>query len=189
LPATRREAEAIAALVPRERLFTALDFLASRETVLSADLARYRILHFATHGVIDGETPGLSGLVLSMVDERGRPREGFLGSGDIYNLRLDADLVVLSGCETALGKEVRGEGLVGLTRAFMYAGAARVVASLWRVEDRATAELMDRFYRAMLVRGATPAAALRSAQLSLREERRFRQPYYWAPFLLEGDWR
>ncbi len=188
LPATRREAESIAALAPAGKALTALDFRASRRTALSGDLGRYRIVHFATHGVINAETPELSGLVLSLFDERGEPQDGFLGLRDIYGLDLGADLVVLSGCETALGREVRGEGLAGLTRGFMYAGAARVMASLWRVEDRATAELMTRFYRSLLADGLRPAAALRAAQLAVRAERRWRDPYHWAPFVLQGDW-
>ena len=97
--------------------------------------------------------------------------------------------MVLSGCETALGKEVRGEGLVGLTQGFLYAGARQVVASLWRVEDRATAELMSRFYHGLLVEGRTPAAALRLAQLAVRKDKRWRSPYYWSGFVLQGDWR
>jgi CHAT domain-containing protein len=123
-----------------------------------------------------------------MVGPDGSPQEGFLHLRDIYGLRLDADLVVLSGCRTALGRELRGEGLVGLTRGFLYAGAPRVVASLWKVEDRATSELMTRFYRALWQEGLAPAAALRSAQLSLRRERRWRDPYFWAGFVLQGAW-
>jgi CHAT domain-containing protein len=126
--------------------------------------------------------------MLSRVGERGAPVEGFLGLRDVYNLRLGADLVVLSGCETALGKEVRGEGLVGLTQGFLYTGAKQVVASLWRVEDRATAELMARFYQGLLVEGRAPAAALRQAQLAIRREKRWRSPYYWSGFVLQGDW-
>jgi CHAT domain-containing protein len=125
--------------------------------------------------------------MLSRVGERGEPVEGFLSLGDIYNLRLGADLVVLSGCETALGREVRGEGLVGLTQGFLYAGAGQVVASLWRVEDQATAELMSRFYRALLSEHRTPAAALRLAQLAIRDDKRWRSPYYWSGFVLQGD--
>lgn len=188
LPATRREAEVIAALRPAGRVRLALDFAASREAVLSGDLAGWRVVHFATHGVLDLERPALSGLVLSGVDAAGRPRDGFLSLGDVYSLRLGADLVVLSGCETALGREVRGEGLLGLTRGFMYAGAPRVLATLWPVRDRATSELMSRFYRALLEEGMPPAAALRSAQLSLRADRRWRAPYFWAAFTLQGDW-
>jgi CHAT domain-containing protein/Tfp pilus assembly protein PilF len=187
LPWSRREAEAIVAVAPRDQSLLALDFRASRATALSPELAGYRIVHFATHGIIDSRTPALSGLMLSRVDEHGAPREGFLGLRDVYNLRLGADLVVLSGCETALGKEVRGEGLVGLTQGFLYAGARQVVASLWRIEDRATAELMSRFYRGLLVEGKAPAAALRQAQLALRDDKRWRSPYYWSGFILQGD--
>jgi len=127
--------------------------------------------------------------VLSLVNEKGQPQNGFLRLYDIYNLNLRADLVVLSACNTALGKEVRGEGLVGLTRAFMYAGAARVVASLWKTEDRATATLMNHFYEGMLVQGQSPAAALRSAQLSMWNDKRWQQPRYWAAFTLQGEWK
>jgi CHAT domain-containing protein/Tfp pilus assembly protein PilF len=188
LAASSREAEAISGLAPG-RAWTALGFQASRATAFGGELGRHRIVHFATHGVIDAETPELSGLVLSLVDEEGRPQEGFLGLDDIYNLDLHADLVVLSGCETALGREMRGEGLVGLTRGFLYAGAARVLASLWQVQDRPATELMVRFYRALLQDRLPPAAALRSAQLSLLRERRWRDPFYWGAFVLQGDWR
>ncbi|MBW8878636.1 MAG: CHAT domain-containing protein [Acidobacteria bacterium] len=189
LPGSRQEAEAIAALAPAASTRLALDFDASRSEALSDRLSAYRIVHFATHGIIDAEHPALSGLALSMVDRAGKPQAGFLHLHDIYNLRLDADLVVLSGCRTALGKLVRGEGLIGLTRGFLYAGAPRVVASLWRVEDLATAALMTRFYRALWVERLRPAAALRAAQLSLRQQRRWRDPYFWAGFVLEGDWQ
>jgi len=116
-------------------------------------------------------------------------QDGFLRADDIYNMRLRADLVVLSACRTALGKEIRGEGLVGLTRAFMYAGAPRIIASLWRIPDSATAELMMRFYRGLLRDNLAPAAALRRAQLELANHPRYRDPYYWAGFVLEGEWR
>jgi CHAT domain-containing protein/tetratricopeptide (TPR) repeat protein len=188
LPWTRREAEAIAAVAPAGRSLLALDFRASRATALSPELAGYRIVHFATHGILDARTPALSGLLLSRVGEHGEPVDGFLGLRDIYNLRLGADLVVLSGCETALGKEVRGEGLVGLTQGFLYTGARQVVASLWRIEDRATAELMSRFYRGLLVERLPPAAALRQAQLAIRSDRRWRSPYFWSGFVLQGEW-
>jgi CHAT domain-containing protein len=107
---------------------------------------------------------------------------------DIYQLQLDAELVVLSGCSTALGKKVRGEGLLGLARSFLYAGASRVVASLWMVRDRATAELMAAFYRSYLEQDMTPAAALRAAQVSMLHQARWRDPYFWAAFGLYGDW-
>jgi CHAT domain-containing protein/Tfp pilus assembly protein PilF len=188
LPSTRKEAEALAALAPGE-VTLHLGLAASREAALGSDLRDYRVVHFATHAVADTQNPELSGLVLSQVDAEGQPREGFLGLSDIYELDLDADLVVLSGCQTALGKEVRGEGLMGLTRGFLYAGVPRVVASLWRVQDRATSELMTRFYRAMWRDQLSPAAALNKAQRSLRREPRYRNPYFWAGFMLQGDWR
>ena len=127
--------------------------------------------------------------MLSLVDEKGRPREGFLRLHDVYNLDLTADLVVLSGCRTALGREIRGEGLWGLSSGFLYAGARRVVASLWWVQDRATTELMTRFYRALWEEKLRPAAALRQAQLSMLADRRFRDPFAWAAFVHQGDWR
>ncbi len=189
LPASRREADAIAALAPAGQVWTAVGAAASRDAALSGDLSGYRVVHLATHAVADTENPERSGLVLSLVDSAGRPREGFVGLPDIYELELDADLVVLSGCATALGREVRGEGVMGLTRAFLFAGAPRVVASLWRVQDRATAELMSRFYHALWREGLSPAAALRQAQRSLRREPRYRDPYAWAGFVLQGEWR
>jgi CHAT domain-containing protein len=166
----------------------ALDFQASRSTAMGAEVSRSRIVHFATHAFLDGRHPELSGIVLSLVDERGRPADGFLQTRDIYRLDLSADLVVLSACQTALGKEVRGEGLLGFSRGFMYAGAPRVVASLWKVPDRATAELMKLFYEAIFVQGLAPAAALRNAQETLRKSKLWSSPYYWASFILQGDW-
>ena len=167
LAATRQEADAIARDGSRRPgSLRAIDFDASRSTALSPELARYRIVHFATHGVFDNESPGLSAIILSTIDENGQPQDGFLRLHDIYGLRLPADLVVLSACSTALGKQVRGEGLVGIVRGFMYAGAKRVVASLWKVDDDATGELMSRFYRgdargAPVPRRRTPAGAAR----------------------------
>lgn len=142
----------------------------------SGVLSRYQIVHFATHAVLDTDHPELSGIVLSLVDPGGRPRDGFLRVHEIYQLDLPADLVVLSGCRTALGKAVQGEGLVGLTQGFFYAGARRVLVSLWEVEDPATAELMRRFYVGLLREGKPPAAALQAAQLSLARESRWRAP-------------
>ena len=152
-------------------------------------LAGYRIVHFATHALMEGERPERSGIVLSTRDEEGRPKIGLLSLHDLYQLRLGADLVVLSGCRTGLGQDVRGEGLVGLTHGFMFAGAPRVVVSLWDVHDRATAVLMQRFYELLLREGRSPAAALRGAQLSLASSEEWREPYYWAGFVLQGDWR
>jgi CHAT domain-containing protein/Tfp pilus assembly protein PilF len=185
---TRREAESAAAQAAGLPVRLSLGFDASLDTVQSPDLAHYRRLHFATHGLLDDQHPELSGLVLSLVDAQGRPRDGFLRLADIYNLDLGAELVVLSGCQTALGRQVRGEGLIGLTRGFFYAGATEVVASLWPVRDRATAELMERFYRALFHDGLKAPAALRAAELALRRDPRWRDPYYWAPFVAYGDW-
>ena len=133
--------------------------------------------------------PELSGLVLSLVDEKGKAQDGFLRLNDIFNLNLPADLVVLSACQTGLGKDIRGEGLVGLTRGFMYAGSSRVVVSLWSVNDQATAELMKRFYQGMLKNGERPAAALRAAQMEMWKDPRWRAPYFWAAFVLQGEWK
>lgn len=189
LPASRFEAEVLQSLAPAAQVWAALGLEASREAVLSGRLRDFRILHFATHGIADDRSPELSGLVLSLVDSAGRPRDGFLGLADIYDLDLRADLVVLSACRTALGREVGGEGLMGITRAFLHAGVPRVTAGLWRIQDRTTAELMAHFYRALRQDGLPPAAALRKAQLSLMSDRRYRHPYYWAGFILQGDWR
>jgi CHAT domain-containing protein len=189
LPFTRREADAILSLVPSTQGKRALDFDANRATVTDPSLAEYRVVHFATHGFLNSAKPELSGIVLSLFEPDGDEARGFLTTTDIFNLHLNADLVVLSGCRTALGKEMRGEGLVGLSRGFMYAGAPRVMASLWRVDDAATAELMKRLYRGMLKQGLPPARALRVAQLDLMRRPRFRHPFYWAAFQLQGEWR
>jgi CHAT domain-containing protein/Tfp pilus assembly protein PilF len=186
LVSSRREATAILAATPGIRKMAALDFAASRAQAISGTLARYRIVHFATHAFLDSFHPELSGLVLSLVDPKGKPQNGFLSLGDVYNLNLPADVVVLSACDTALGKEIDGEGLIGLTRGFMYAGATRVVASLWKVDDVASAELMDRFYRRMEQQGLTPAAALTMAQREMSKEW---SPFYWAGFQIQGEWR
>jgi len=189
LPFTRREARAILAFVPRSARKEAFDFDASRATALGSDLAQYRIVHFATHGFFNTEHPELSGLVLSLVDKNGKDQEGFLLTSDVFGMTLAADLVVLSGCRTALGREVRGEGITGLSRAFLFAGAARVVASLWKVDDAATATLMTHFYRGLLVDKLPVVAALRAAQATLRRDARWSSPYYWAGFVLQGDWK
>ena len=123
------------------------------------------------------------------MNEKGEPINGFIRLNEIYNLNLNADLVVLSACQTALGKDVRGEGLIGLTRGFMYAGSPRVVASLWKVDDLATAELMKIFYQKMLKDKMRPAAALRAAKVAMWKSKRWNSPYYWAAFELQGDWR
>jgi Uncharacterized protein conserved in bacteria len=189
LPFTRQEATRLLALAPKNSSFGAIDFQASRATVLDPALSQYRYVHFATHGYLDSERPGLSALVLSMVDAQGNPQDGFLRANDIYNLKLPAELVVLSACQTGLGKEIKGEGVVGLTRGFMYAGAARVVVSLWNVNDKATADLMTKFYQGMLKQGERPAGALRAAQVEMWKQKQWQSPYYWAAFTMQGEWR
>jgi CHAT domain-containing protein len=189
LPGTRVEAMQIISLVSKGEGMEALDFAASRQTATSGELSQYRYVHFATHGFLNSLHPELSGIALSMFDERGNPQDGFLRAHEVFNLKLSAELVVLSACQTGLGKEVKGEGLVSLTRGFMYAGAPRVVVSLWSVNDLATAELMGRFYRGMLNDKLRPAAALRAAQVSLMKEKGWQSPFYWAAFTLQGEWR
>lgn len=189
LPFSRHEAEAIASFVPAGEAMKALDFQASRNTVINTQLSRYRVLHFATHGLLNNRHPELSGIVLSLYDDSGQLQNGFLRLHEIFNLKLPAELVVLSACQTGMGKQIRGEGLIGLTRGFMYAGSERVVASLWKVDDEATAELMKRFYRQMFERKLRPAAALRQAQVEMWKQPRWRAPYYWAAFVLQGEWR
>lgn len=189
LPESRDEAEAIMKVVPKGEGMSALGFDASRATVMSPDLSQYRIIHFATHGFADLNHPELSGIVLSLIDAKGQPQDGFLRLHDIYNLNLPADLVVLSACQTGVGKQIRGEGLIALTRGFTYAGAASVVASLWKVDDEATKILMEEFYKQMFTNKLKPAAALQKAQLKLAHQSEWRSPFYWAGFVLQGEWK
>ena len=189
LPSTREEAAAIVEAAPPGTSLTRMGFDASRDAARDPELGRYRIVHFATHGVVDNENPGQSGIYLSLYGRDGRPQAGLLSLQDVYTLRLPVELVVLSACSTALGKPVRGEGLVGTVRGFMYAGARRVVASLWKVEDDATRELMHEFYVGMLRDNLPPAAALRQAQLAMRQHDRWKEPFHWAAFVLQGEWR
>ncbi|MDX2000044.1 MAG: CHAT domain-containing tetratricopeptide repeat protein [Thermoanaerobaculia bacterium] len=185
---SRQEAERIRTVTPDPPVLR-LGPEASREAALTTDLSQFRYLHFAVHGKIDAEFPNFSKLVLAERDGEGRAVDGDLTLTDIYGLTLGADLVVLSACDTALGKNVRGEGLLGLTRGFLYAGAGSVLSTLWQVQDEATTRLMERFYHALFDQGLPPADALRFAQLEMLrlEERKF--PYYWAAFVLQGEWR
>lgn len=189
LMGARLEAERIAALVDRDKRFEAYGFTASRETVFAGRLDDFRILHFATHSRIDPTHPGRSEIVLSLFDEDGRPQVGSLAAYEIAGLHLPAELVVLSACETGLGREIRGEGLMGLSQAFFSAGSRQVLASLWTVDDRATALLMEEFYRNLLVERLSASAALSRAQLWMQNQERWQDPYYWAGFVLQGDWR
>ena len=186
---SRQEAEEILRFAVDKDKLQAVDFAANRTLATSPDIGQYRIVHFATHGLINNKHPELSGVVLSLVDQKGQQQNGFLRLYDLYNLKLSADLVVLSACQTALGKEIQGEGLVGLTRGFMYAGAPRVVASLWQIDDRASAEFMKRFYQGLLGENLRPATALRAAQVSMQNDKRWNAPHYWAAFTLQGEWK
>ena len=185
---SREEADAISSMASRSRSFEAIDFAANKDVLKRESFSQRSIIHFATHTVLNYERPDLSGIVLSLVDDYGNPLDGFLRLHEIYNLRLNSGLVVLSACNSASGS---GDdmNLVGLTTGFMYAGAPRVIASLWSVDDRATAELMKRFYKAMLIDGMRPAAALRTAQIQMLGEKGWGAPYFWAAFTLQGEWR
>ncbi|MFN0102581.1 MAG: CHAT domain-containing protein [Bryobacteraceae bacterium] len=186
---SRHEARAIQALVPGSSKVI-LDFEANVKAALDPALGSYSILHFSTHGILDSVRPSLSALVLSLVDESGLRKDGFLRLHEIYNLKLPVDLVVLSACQTAMGKEILGEGLESLMRGFMHAGAPRVVASLWRVDDEATSELMKTFYKGVLGKsGKNHAGALRQAQMRMMSDPRWSDPYFWAAFVPVGDWR
>ena len=191
LPASRNEAKAIATVLrPQDPkgVHVALDFDANRNYVLTEGLTRFRLLHFATHGLVDTRYPERSGLILSLIDRRGRKDDGYLRLSDVYKLKLSADLVVLSACESALGQDLSSEGIIGLPRAFLHAGAKGVIASLWKVNDEATAKLMANLY-ARIERGETPSSALRSAQLDMAKDDQWSKPYYWAAFVLQGDYR
>lgn len=185
LPFAHHEARMILALAPSNNTLAAFGFSANKERVLEGALRNYRILHFATHAVVDPHNPMRSGVVLSLVDEHGRPQDGVLRLGEIVDLNLRAELVVVSGCKTAIGREFRGEGLINLAKGFMYAGAQQVLVSLWDVEDVSTAELMTRFYQYLFRDHLSPSAALRKAQISMFLESKW-APYQWAAFVLEG---
>lgn len=190
LPFSRKEASGIMALAPEASSLLAFGFNANRALAMNPELGQYRIVHFATHGSLNSEHPDLSAVVLSLVDQQGNPQDGFLRLNEIYNLNLPVELVVLSACQTGLGENIRGEGLVSLTRGFMYAGAARVMASLWNIDDRAAAELMMRFYGHLFgPQQLSATAALRAAQVEMWKDARWQFPYYWAAFVLQGEWR
>lgn len=182
------EADAISAVAPWGTTMVAKGFDASRELAMSADVGQFQIVHFATHGFLDSEHPEVSGIVLSSLDQNGQVKNGLMPLHDIYSLDHSAQLTVLSACQTALGKDIKGEGLVGLTHSFISAGSNSVAASLWKVDDRATAVLMADFYDSMLQQGMPPAAALRSAKLKLMKDERWRAPYFWAGFVLQGEY-
>lgn len=184
-----REIASLRDIASPAETFTATGYAANRDQLFSMDFSQYAILHFATHGLLDAKRPEHSGLLLATINDQGQERQGFIGLQDIYSLRAPVDLVVLSACRTGLGKDIRGEGLVGLTRGFMYAGATTVVASLWKVDDEATSELMKYFYSEMLQNQKTPGEALRAAQNRIRQIPRWSAPHYWAGFTLQGEYQ
>ncbi|WP_445242549.1 CHAT domain-containing protein [Microcoleus vaginatus] len=186
---SRQEAQTISSLFPSASTHQILDFDASRTTATDGNLVNYQIIHFATHGLANSKNPELSGMVMSMIDDKGNLVNGFLRLTDIFNLKLAANLVVLSACQSGMGQNVKGEGMVGLTRGFMYAGAQRVAVSLWSVDDEGTAVLMQKFYQKMVQQKLAPAAALRAAQMEMMQEEKWKSPYYWAAFTLQGEWK
>jgi CHAT domain-containing protein len=189
LPFSRQEAQTISSLFPSASSSQKIDFDANRTTATDGSLANYQIVHFATHGFANSKNPQLSGIVMSTVDDKGNLVNGFLRLTDIFNLKLAANLVVLSACQTGRGQNVKGEGMVGLTRGFMYAGAQRVAVSLWSVDDEGTAVLMQKFYQKMVQQKLAPAAALRAAQIEMMQQEKWQSPYYWAAFTLQGEWK
>ncbi|HEX3554322.1 MAG TPA: CHAT domain-containing tetratricopeptide repeat protein [Thermoanaerobaculia bacterium] len=191
---SRKEVQAIMTTIDKAGLgnakrLIAMDFDTNRQQVLDGKLKDFRYLHFSAHGELDDTTADRSAIVLSLVDREGKSTDGFLRAGEIAKLELSSDLVVLSACQTGLGRKIRGEGLVGLTQAFFSAGAPRVMVSLWNVDDQATAELMSRFYRELLQRHLSPAAALKEAEVSMWRQPRWNAPSYWGGFVLQGEWR
>jgi CHAT domain-containing protein len=185
---SRREAEAILSIVPPGEGDKIVDFDASLKFVTGPrKLSQYRYVHIATHGLIDYDSPELSALLLSLYDDQRQQQEGLLQMHEIYNLSIPVEMVVLSACGTGAGNDMKGEGLASLSRAFVYAGARRVVASLWEVGDSSTAELMKTFYRKLLIDQDRPAAALRAAQLEMWNKNPDESPYDWAAFFTYGD--
>lgn len=189
LPFTAQEAKAILSLVPPGQGEELVGFSAHRQAVLGGELSKYRLIHFATHGLVDADYPGLSQLMLSRYDEQGRPQRSSISVSEISQLNLSADLVVLSACQTGIGREASEEGLMSLTEAFLGAGASRTLVSLWTVEDQATQRFMDHFYQYLLTEQMPPAEALRQAQIWMSTESPWKAPYYWAGFVLVGDWQ
>ncbi len=190
LPASELEAKSISDVVGINQTTVRSGFAANRESVINSDITDYKILHFATHGLIDEKRPELSGILLSLFDKDGKPQDGgFIRLQDVYGLNLHADLVVLSACDTGIGKEVKGEGVMSLNNAFLQSGAKSVVSSLWKVDDNATKELMTEFYRGIAADGLTASAALRQAQIKMYNDPRFRSPFFWAAFTAQGDYQ
>lgn len=189
LRASQKEADSIVKIAGAENAKIISGEAASRESVFAAEIGDYRIIHFATHSLMNEENPEMTGIAMSRYDKNGQQREGFVRLNDIYDLRLSADLVVLSSCNSGIGKEIRGEGIIGLTRGFLQAGSKSVLASAWKVEDNATAGLMEKFYAALLNEKLTPPQALRKAQIEMSKNLHWHSPFYWAAFTVQGEYR
>jgi CHAT domain-containing protein len=190
LTGTRTEADQISKLAKASggQADVWLDLDANEDNLGARDISKYRVIHVATHGLLNAERPQFTGVVLSLVGNK--THDGFVRTDEVFNLHLGSPLVMLSACETGLGKEKRGEGGMGLTRAFMYAGAPTVGVSLWSVADKSTADLMTDFYKRLLTSGdgTTSSSALRGAQLGMISGKKYSAPFFWAPFVLVGDW-
>lgn len=184
-----QEAKSILEIFADEKPKMVSGVKADLEAVTSSEISQYRHIHLSTHGFINNIQPEMSGLVLSLFDDNGQEKNGYLTANHIFNLKLNADLVVLSACQTGFGREVRGEGILGLTRGFLYAGAERVLFTLWNVNDQSTSVLMTKFYTAIKKDKLTPSAALRQAQISMWKDKKWNSPYYWAAFQLVGEWQ
>jgi CHAT domain-containing protein len=185
LPYARNEVKAISKLYPgnQSALFFGQD--ASEDQVKNMNLQKYRYIHFASHGLIDEENPQYSALVLA--SKPGSSEDGFLTLREVFDLQFNADLVVLSACKTGLGKQIRGEGVSGLSRAFLSAGTSEVLVSLWNVYDASTSEFMVSFYKNLENKKMSHPAALKQARIEMIHSGKFNHPYYWSPFVLIGD--
>jgi CHAT domain-containing protein len=197
LPGSENEVKSIFNEFDKQNLKTTVELKgnASEKQIKSGELINYKYIHFATHGFVNSEKPELSGLLLAQVpDSTNEQNDGILYSGEIFNLKLNADLVVLSACETGLGQIKKGEGIIGLTRALLYAGAKNLVVSLWPVSDQSTSDLMIDFYKnllsnksARLSNSTRFAPLLQQAKLKMINDAKFAHPYFWSPFILIGQ--
>jgi CHAT domain-containing protein len=187
LKGSKLEAESVVEIINSSSVDAFAGASARRDNLLSSRLSDYKIIHFATHGLVDESHPELSGIVLSRFDEGRNQIDEMVRLQDIYSMDLNADLVVLSACGTGIGKDVKGEGLMSLHHAFLQVGAETVVSSMWKVEDTATLELMKEFYSGISDGQLSTSEALRRAQLKLLNSNRYRSPFYWAAFTMNGD--
>ncbi|HEY0461643.1 MAG TPA: CHAT domain-containing protein [Pyrinomonadaceae bacterium] len=189
LPFTRREGRKILQTIPDRQGLLLTDFDAGMSAVTSAEIKNYQIIHFATHSIVNNEIPELSGIHLSNFKQNRLPVNGLLRLQDIYNLNLNSELVILSSCSTSLGKNVAGEGVMSLSRGFIVAGTKSVIASLWKVDDEATAKLMQHFYESLAQPGNSPSKALQIAKLKMASQKKWQHPYFWAGFVLQGEYK